>query len=42
MQDYLIFPGQLPYAGTVSTNSEGFAELPAEEQHMVETAIAAT
>ncbi|MCR9086399.1 MAG: TRAP transporter substrate-binding protein DctP [Rhodobacteraceae bacterium] len=41
VQDYLIFPGQLPYVGTVSTNSEWFSELPAEQQQMVETAIAA-
>ena len=40
VQAYLIFPAQLPYVGTVSTNSEWFAELPAEQRQMVETAIA--
>ncbi|WP_019295392.1 MULTISPECIES: TRAP transporter substrate-binding protein [unclassified Leisingera] len=41
VQDYLIFPGQQPYVGTVSTNSEWFSGLPAEQQEMVRTAIAA-
>ncbi|UWQ78221.1 TRAP transporter substrate-binding protein DctP [Leisingera sp. S132] len=41
VQDYLIFPGQQPYVGTVSTNSEWFSGLPVEQQDMVRTAIAA-
>ncbi len=40
VQDYLIFPGQLPYVGTVSTNSEWFSGLPADQQEMVKNAIA--
>lgn len=40
VQDYLIFPGQQPYVGTVSTNSDWFNALPAEQQDMVKTAIA--
>ncbi|MFV1528845.1 MULTISPECIES: TRAP transporter substrate-binding protein DctP [unclassified Phaeobacter] len=39
VQDFLIFPGQQPYVGTVSTNSEWFNGLPAEQQEMVKTAI---
>jgi tripartite ATP-independent transporter DctP family solute receptor len=39
VQDYLIFPGQQPYVGTVSANSAWFDELPSEEQAMVEQAI---
>ncbi len=41
VQDFLIFPGQQPYVGTVSTNSEWFNGLPADQQDMVKTAIAA-
>ncbi len=41
VQDYLMFPGQQPYVGTVSTNSEWFNGLSAEKQEMVHTAIAA-
>jgi TRAP-type C4-dicarboxylate transport system substrate-binding protein len=41
VQDFLIFPGQQPYVGTVSTNNEWFAGLPAEQQDMVTKAIAA-
>lgn len=41
VQDYLIFPGQQPYVGTVSTNSEWFNGLPAEQQGMIRTAVAA-
>ncbi|PWR00762.1 C4-dicarboxylate ABC transporter [Meridianimarinicoccus roseus] len=40
VQDYLMFPGQQPYVGTVSTNIEWFNSLPAEEQEMVTKAIA--
>ena len=40
VQDYLIFPGQQPYVGTVSTNIEWFNGLPAEQQEMVTKAIA--
>ena len=39
VQDYLMFPGQDVYVGTVSTNSEWFNGLPAEQQEMVKTAI---
>ncbi|MBN3561885.1 TRAP transporter substrate-binding protein [Aliamphritea spongicola] len=41
VQDYLMFPGQQPYVGTVSTNSEWFNGLSAEKQEMVRKAIAA-
>lgn len=41
VQDYLIFPGQQPYVGTVSTNLDWFNGLPAEQQEMVTKAIAA-
>lgn len=41
VQDYLMFPGQQPYVGTVSTNSKWFNELSAEKQAMVNKAIAA-
>lgn len=40
VQDYLMFPGQQPYVGTVSTNSKWFNDLSAEKQEMVRTAIA--
>lgn len=40
VQDFLIFPGQQPYVGTVSTNLEWFNGLPAEQQEMVTKAIA--
>lgn len=40
VQDYLMFPGQDVYVGTVSTNSEWFSELPADQQEMVRKAIA--
>ncbi|MCV0428010.1 MAG: TRAP transporter substrate-binding protein DctP [Roseibium sp.] len=39
VQDYLMFPGQQPYVGTVSTNSEWFNGLSAEKQAMVHKAI---
>lgn len=41
VQDYLIFPGQQPYVGTVSTNLEWYKGLPADQQEMVNKAIAA-
>lgn len=41
VQDYLMFPGQQPYVGTVSTNSKWFNKLSAEKQAMVEKAIKA-
>ncbi|MBG6176502.1 TRAP-type C4-dicarboxylate transport system substrate-binding protein [Labrenzia sp. EL_208] len=41
VQDYLMFPGQQPYVGTVSTNSEWFNGLSADKQAMVHKAIAA-
>lgn len=41
VQDYLMFPGQQPYVGTVSTNSEWFNGLSAEKQAMVHKAIEA-
>ncbi len=41
VQDYLMFPGQQPYVGTVSTNSEWFNGLSADKQEMVRKAIAA-
>lgn len=41
VQDYLMVPGQQPYVGTVSTNSEWYNGLSAEKQAMVQTAIAA-
>ncbi|MEH6578517.1 MAG: TRAP transporter substrate-binding protein DctP [Amphritea sp.] len=41
VQDYLMFPGQQPYVGTVSTNSKWFNGLSAEKQAMVHKAIAA-
>lgn len=41
VQDFLIFPAQQPYVGTVSTNSSWFADLPADQQEMVMTATAA-
>lgn len=40
VQKFLIFPGQQPYVGTVSTNSEWFDGLAAEEQQIVLNAIA--
>ncbi|WP_299179281.1 TRAP transporter substrate-binding protein DctP [uncultured Neptuniibacter sp.] len=40
VQDYLMFPGQQPYVGTVSTNSKWFNDLSAEKQEMVRAAIA--
>lgn len=40
VQDYLMFPGQQPYVGTVSTNSKWFNGLSAEKQAMVRKAIA--
>jgi TRAP-type C4-dicarboxylate transport system substrate-binding protein len=39
VQDYLMFPGQQPYVGTVSTNSTWFNGLSAEKQTMVRKAI---
>ncbi len=39
VQDYLMFPGQQPYVGTVSTNSKWFNKLSAEKQAMVHKAI---
>jgi TRAP-type C4-dicarboxylate transport system substrate-binding protein len=39
VQDFLIFPGQQPYVGTVSANSEWFSDLPTDQQDMVEAAI---
>lgn len=39
VQDYLMFPGQQPYVGTVSTNSKWFSKLSAEKQAMVRKAI---
>lgn len=41
VQDYLMFPGQQPYVGTVSTNSEWFNGLSADKQAMVRKAITA-
>lgn len=41
VQDYLMVPGQQPYVGTVSTNSEWYKGLSAEKQAMVQKAIAA-
>lgn len=41
VQDYLMFPGQQPYVGTVSTNSEWFNGLSADKQAMVHKAIKA-
>ncbi len=41
VQDYLMFPGQQPYVGTVSTNSKWFNALSADKQAMVNKAIAA-
>jgi TRAP-type C4-dicarboxylate transport system substrate-binding protein len=41
VQDYLMFPGQQPYIGTVSTNSKWFNALSKEKQAMVKTAITA-
>lgn len=41
VQDYLMVPGQQPYVGTVSTNSEWYNGLSAEKQAMVQKAIAA-
>ncbi|MEP3600196.1 MAG: TRAP transporter substrate-binding protein DctP [Stappiaceae bacterium] len=41
VQDYLMFPGQQPYVGTVSTNSEWFDGLSADKQAMVHKAVAA-
>ncbi len=41
VQDYLMFPGQQPYVGTVSTNSKWFNGLSAEKQAMVRKAIKA-
>ncbi|WP_432471519.1 TRAP transporter substrate-binding protein DctP [Amphritea sp. HPY] len=41
VQDYLMVPGQQPYVGTVSTNSEWYKGLSAEKQTMVQKAIAA-
>lgn len=35
VQDYLMFPGQQPYVGTVSTNNEWFNGLSADKQQMV-------
>lgn len=35
VQSHLMFPGQQPYVGTVSTNNEWFNELSADEQAMV-------
>ncbi len=39
VQDYLMFPGQQPYVGTVSTNSKWFNALSEEKQAMVRKAI---
>ncbi|WP_028470161.1 TRAP transporter substrate-binding protein DctP [Neptunomonas japonica] len=39
VQDYLMFPGQQPYVGTVSTNSKWFNGLSPEKQAMVHKAI---
>lgn len=39
VQDYLMFPGQQPYVGTVSTNSKWFNGLSSEKQGMVRKAI---
>ena len=41
VQDFLMFPGQQPYVGTVSTNSKWFNNLAAEKQAMVNKAIKA-
>tara|TARA_R110002167_G_scaffold98718_7_gene259394 strand:- start:13884 stop:14924 length:1041 start_codon:yes stop_codon:yes gene_type:complete len=41
VQDYLMFPGQQPYVGTVSTNSKWFNKLSEEKQAMVNKAIKA-
>ncbi|MDV7341485.1 TRAP transporter substrate-binding protein DctP [Terasakiella sp. A23] len=41
VQDYLMFPGQQPYVGTVSTNSKWYNGLSAEKQAMVDKAIVA-
>jgi tripartite ATP-independent transporter DctP family solute receptor len=39
VQDYLMFPGQQPYVGTVSTNSKWFNGLSPEKQAMVHKAV---
>ncbi|WP_085901073.1 TRAP transporter substrate-binding protein DctP [Kiloniella majae] len=39
VQDFLMFPGQQPYVGTVSTNSKWFNDLPKDKQEMVLKAI---
>ncbi|RDE18409.1 C4-dicarboxylate ABC transporter [Motiliproteus coralliicola] len=41
VQDYLMFPGQQPYVGTVSTNSKWFNGLSSEKQAMIKKAIKA-
>lgn len=41
VQDFLMFPGQQPYVGTVSTNSKWFNDLSEEKQAMVHKAITA-
>jgi TRAP-type C4-dicarboxylate transport system substrate-binding protein len=38
VQTHLMFPGQQPYVGTVSTNSKWFSNLSAEKQAMVKKA----
>ncbi|KLN62277.1 C4-dicarboxylate ABC transporter [Kiloniella spongiae] len=39
VQDFLMFPGQQPYVGTVSTNSKWFNDLSKDKQEMVLKAI---
>ncbi len=41
VQDYLMYPGQQVYVGTVSANNKWFNALPTEKQAMVKKAIAA-
>ncbi|WP_116474722.1 TRAP transporter substrate-binding protein DctP [Zobellella maritima] len=40
VQSHLIFPGQQPYVGTVSTNNKWFSNLSPEKQEMVRKAAA--
>ncbi|WP_419905300.1 TRAP transporter substrate-binding protein DctP [Kiloniella sp.] len=41
VQDFLMFPGQQPYVGTVSTNSKWYKGLSEDKQAMVRKAITA-
>ncbi len=41
VQDYLMFPGQQPYVGTVSTNSKWFQKQSPKTQEMIKKAIQA-